>query len=80
MTRAQVAVGLSATASAGPAGIFDVFIYTSSGGTPGSPIEEIGSGLRRPDQSAFVTANSINTPILLSSGAEYSPRIGPGQH
>lgn len=53
---------------------FNVFLDSNASGTPGSVIEQIGFGLAATaafPNSSFVTANSIATPITLTSGTEY---------
>ena len=52
---------------------FDVYLYSDSGGAPGSPIERIGAGLSATTilPGSIVTANTISTPITLTSGTQY---------
>jgi hypothetical protein len=52
---------------------FDVFLYSNTGGVPGSVIEQIGFGLAAttPFPGSLITANTINTPITLTSGTPY---------
>jgi hypothetical protein len=50
---------------------FNVFLYSNSSGVPGSPIEQIGFGLAAAAAYSLITADTIATPITLTSGTEY---------
>lgn len=58
---------------------FDVFVYSDSGGLPGSLIEQIGSGLSATTAfpGSIITANSVSVPITLLSGTTYWLALGP---
>lgn len=72
LTDAEVVVGnLGAILSNGASSIFDVSLYSDSGGLPGSLIEQIGFGVSASGSGGEVTADSIATPIDLTAGTSY---------
>jgi len=69
LTDAQVLV--SKTSGSDPD--FNVYLDSNTGGKPGSVIEQIGFGVAATADypGSLITANSIATPITLTSGTEY---------
>jgi hypothetical protein len=73
MTDAQVLVFPAETVGDVRNNHFDVFLYSDSNGVPGSIIQQIGSDLAAttPISGSIVIANTIATPITLTSGIQY---------
>jgi hypothetical protein len=70
MTDAQVQV----KQNPGTDATFDVFLYSNNAGAPGSVIEQIGFALTATTPTfpgSLITANSLATPITLTSGTSY---------
>jgi hypothetical protein len=77
MTDAQVLVIVAV--GAGGDSDFNVFLYSNASGVPGSLIEQIGFDVAATTTfpGSMITANSIATPITLTSGTEYWLVLGP---
>jgi len=77
MTDAQVLMIVDV--GAGSDSDFNVFLYSNASGVPGSLIEQIGFDVAATTTfpGSMITANSIATPITLTSGTEYWLVLGP---
>jgi hypothetical protein len=72
LTDAEVVVGnVGVILSNGASSIFNVSLYSDSGGSPGSLIEQIGFGVSASGSGGEVTADSIAMPVDLTAGTSY---------